>query len=712
MESSSIMADAQQQGRRLLSADTVLPILVVGILFILLFPMPPILLDLLLVLNISIAMLVLLLMFYVSKPMELSSFPAMLLVLTLFRLALNVASTKLILLDAKAGSVIDAFGKFVIRDNYVIGVVVFLILIMIQFIVITRGAGRIAEVSARFTLDAMPGKQMSIDADLNAGMLTEDEARARRQEIADEAEFYGAMDGANKFVRGDAMAGLVITAINIIGGLAIGMWQKGMELTTALETFTILTIGDGLVSQIPALFIAVAAGMLVTKSASKNLLGTMLAGQLLKRPEPVFTASLVLMFLGILPGLPFVPFAAMSVSSFVIAMYLKNVEKTVGSETIEAVGGGALPGGAKAENALPGPVPEPEGPTQISPMTLEIGFSLVPLVDELQDGDLVERISLIRKQIREELGFMIPVIQIQDNIELGNSEYRLLVRGLEKARGHVYPGSMLAIDPGGVSEPIEGVQVKDPAFGFEAVWISATRADAAEGLGYTVVDAASVITTHVTKVVREHAADLLSRQDVSDMLDELKKTDSAVIEELIPNQLGVGVVHRVLQALLAEMVPIHDLASILEILSDYAPQTKDPMLLGEFCRQAMKGHIISRCLSEDGILYAVTLDPELEEELRASVTQATSGGMLSLSPERAMNISNSITEAMEEARQLVEAEVILLVSPVLRMHLFRLLERKIPDLTVVSFAEVDDEVSLEIVGSISADSAVEETVPQ
>ncbi len=703
------MAEMKEK-KRLISPDTIMPFLVVGVMFILLFPLPSPVLDILLVLSISIGVLVLLMMFYVEKPMELSSFPAMLLVLTLFRLSLNVASTKLILMDGNAGSVINAFGRFVIRDNYVIGVVVFLILVMIQFIVITKGAGRIAEVAARFTLDAMPGKQMAIDADLNSGLIDDDEAKRRRQEISDEAEFYGAMDGANKFVRGDAMAGLVITGINIVGGLAIGVMQRGMAFEDAAQTFTVLTIGDGLVSQIPALLISVAAGMLVTKTASRNLLGTMLAGQLLKKHEPVFIASIMLMFLGVLPGLPFIPFAFLSAVAFAIGMFLKNRVQLEGEMVPAGAGGpaGQIEGGSGKPMLGPGAEEAESALPQISPMSLEIGFSLVPLVDEAQDGDLVERISMIRKQVKEELGFMIPVIQIQDNIELGNSEYRVMVRGLEKARGMVYAGSMLAIDPGSVVEPMEGVQVKDPAFGFDAVWITPNRADAAEAKGYTVVDAASVVTTHVTKIVRENAADLLSRQDVSDLMNELKRTDQAVIEELIPDMLNIGVVHRVLQSLLAEMVPIHDLASILEVLSDYAPQSKDPVLLAEFCRQAMKGHIISRCLSEDGTLFAVTLDPELEEEIRQSITQATSGGMISLPPHRAVAVRDSIVEGMEQARQMVDSEAILLVSPVIRMHLFRLLERRLPDITVVSFAEVDDDVPLEVLGSINAEQTSEE----
>jgi len=698
------------------NADVAFAFMIGIILFILLFPLPTALLSGLLVVSIGISLMMLMMIFYIKSPLEISAFPTILLVLTLFRLALNVASTKLVLLEGNAGSVIDAFGRFVVGNNYVIGAIVFIILVIINFMVIVKGSTRIAEVAARFTLDAMPGKQMSIDSDLNSGLIDETIARKRRQDLAKEAEFYGAMDGASKFVTGDAIAGLIITAVNILGGFAIGVMQRGMTVTDALQTYTILTIGDGLVSQIPALLISVSAGMLVAKTNSGDDdggTGTQLVGQLFRRHQPMFVCSVMLMVLAVLPGFPFMPFALLSVTAFVAGMvvYRRNQEMELNPELAlaGAGGAGALPGGAKG--ALPGGKSQAEEEEErkkreenslprVHPMTLEVGFGLVPLVDAKQDGDLVNRISQIRKQIKDEMGFLIPPISIQDNMELGNNEYRIMVRGLERARGTAYTNSHLAINPGDLKLDMEGVRAKDPAFGFEAVWIPANRISHAESKGFTVVDASSVIATHVTKVVKDYAGDLLSRQDVSTMLEKVKERAPAVVEELIPNMLSVGVVHRVLQHLLEEKVPIHDFPAILETLSDYSHQTKDPVILCEFARQALKGHIVASHLGDDKTLYAITMDPALEDEVQSAIGHGNGGGILSLSPERAVGITDAVVDSWRQATNRVDDDVVVLTSPLIRLHLFRMLDRRLNDIPVLSYSEVSDDVPLKILGTV------------
>lgn len=697
---------------KILNADVIFAFFIGSILFVLLFPLPPVVLSVLLVISMALSLVLLMMIFYLKKSLEISAFPSILLVLTLFRLALNVASTKLILLNGNAGSVISAFGKFVVGNNYIIGGVVFIILVIINFMVIVKGSGRIAEVAARFTLDAMPGKQMSIDSDLNAGIIDENEARTKRKDLSDEAEFFGAMDGASKFVTGDAVAGIIITAVNVLGGILIGAFQKGMPIVEALQTYTVLTIGDGIVSQIPALLVSVAAGMLVTKTASdKGGTGSHLFGQLFGRYQPLFISSSMLGLLAVLPGFPFLPFAIPAVFIFVMGMVVFRRAQEKDKLAVAVAGGGsagalkgpggkALPEGSKSGEKKPDDTSMPK----INPMTLELGFSLVPLVDPNQDGDLVDRISLIRRQIKEEMGFLIPPISIQDNIELSNNEYRIMVRGLERARGSVYPTSHLAINPGDVTGQIEGVRTFEPAFGFEAVWISSSKVDAAESMGYTVVDASSVITTHVTKIVKDYASELLSRQDISNMIERVKETNEAVVNELVPGQLSIGVVHRVLQHLLDEKVPVHDIASIFETLSDFANQTKDPVILCEFARQALRGHIVARFVSDDRTLHAFTMEPELEEEIQSSISQGGGGGIMSLSPERAVEITDLIKNTFEKLSRETDHDIVLLVSPLIRLHLYRMLKRKIDNLSVLSYAEVTDDIPLKVLGTVKSDS--------
>jgi len=697
--------------KKIFNADVMFAFFLGGIIVILLFPLPTFILDLLLVCNIAIAIFILIIMLYLNSPTEFSSFPSLLLIITLFRLSLNVASTKLILLNGKAGHIIDAFGRFVIGNNYIVGAVIFIILVVIQFMVITKGAGRIAEVSARFTLDAMPGKQMSIDADLNAGIIDENEARNKRQELSNEAEFYGSMDGASKFVKGDAMAGLVITAINIVGGFGIGVIQQKMQAATALQTYTTLTIGDGLVSQIPALIISIAAGILVTKAADSKGLGIHIASQLFRRADPLYISSVMLFIVAVLPGLPFLPFFILSIVCLLAA---KQVSKLIKTKQELVLAGDANALGNNTTGALnkknEDEIEKKPALPIVNPMTIEIGFGLVPLVDKNLNGDLVDRISMIREQIKEELGFLIPPISIQDNLELPNNCYRVLVRGLERTRGTVQVGSHLAINPGDVSGNIEGIKTQDPTFGFQAVWINPRRIDTAESRGYTVVDCSSVIATHVTKIVTENAAELLSRQSVSDMMELIKKSDAAVVEELIPNLMSIGIVHRVLQYLLAEQVPIHDLPVILETLADQAPQTNDPLLLCEFCRQALKGHIIGQYQDNNGRLYALILQPTLEEEIHQHCLSGTASQGVSLNPARTEQIINQIQNNFNTATEQLETPPVLLVAPGIRPHISRLVTRTIPDLAILSYAELSDEINLQIISTINCKPQIKEPI--
>jgi len=692
------------------NADVIFAAMLCGVLIILLLPMPPMLLSFLLVVNISIALFILMLMFYLDDALNFSSFPALLLMLTLFRLSLNVATTKLILLDGYAGEVISAFGRVVVGNNFIVGIIVFAVIVLIQFVVVTRGASRIAEVGARFTLDAMPGKQMSIDADLNAGLIDEHEAKYRRERLSEEADFYGAMDGASKFVKGDAIAGLIIIGVNVVGGLLIGTVQQDMAIGEALQTYTILTIGDGLVTQVPALIISISAGMLTTKAAVNEGMGGHISRELLRRPEPLFVCGITLIVFAVLPGFPFAPFfilgGAALTGAVAVTRYLPQVEEKQAGASGAGGGGAATAvegGDSSGQNALgEGETTQQLAPT-VSPMTLEIGFGLVPLVDRELEGDLVDRISNIRDDVREELGFLIPPISIQDNLTLGNNEYRILVRGLERERGTVYPGMSLAIDPGDVTGSLDGTPAKDPAYGLEAYWINPQRTEAAEAKGYTVADSASVITTHVTKIVNESADELLSRQQVNDLLDMVKETDQVVVNELTPQRMSVGVIHRVLQQLLREQVPLHDLPVILETLSDYADQTKDPATLCEFCRDALKGHILSTCMAHDATLYALIFDPAVDETLQYMLGGENGSGE-SMTPQQLEEVTKAVENRYSETQVPGDGTLVLLTSPKIRLHMRRLIEKRLPDMPVLAYGEVSDDVNLQVLGTIEVES--------
>jgi len=663
---------------------------VMGIILVMVFPMPKGLLDVLLALNITFSVVIIMVSLYIVKPLEFSVFPTVLLVATLFRLALNVASTRLILLrghegaDA-AGRIIQAFGNFVVGGNYVVGLVVFLILVVINFIVITKGSGRIAEVAARFTLDAMPGKQMSIDADLNAGLIDDRTARERRRLIEKEADFYGAMDGASKFVRGDAIAGMVIVFINIVGGLIIGVGQKGMPILEGLRTYTILTIGDGLVSHIPALIVSTAAGIVVTRAASDSFLGTDITRQVIHNFRAMGMAAGILLGMALLPGLPMLPFLLLAGLVGTMAMRMHRQEKVRADQRAKAQAPAGPPLGSReeVESLLP-----------LDVLELEIGYALIPLVDTEQKGTVLERIRMLRRQIALEMGVIIPLMHIRDNLRLKPNQYSIKLRGVSVATGELMMGHCLALDPGGAKAPLKGIPTKEPTFGLPAMWIPQKEKERAQALGYTVVDPDTVLITHLSEVVRRHLDEVVSRQDVQKLVDNVAKEHPKVVEELIPKLLTIGEVHRVIQYLLREQVSVRDLVHILEILGDWAPHTRNPRILAEYVRAGLGRAITKRYVDENGRLPAMLLDPALEETLLGSLRRNDVETYLALDPDLARKVVLSIQKALEPHLQRPHPPVLLCDSS-LRPHLRQLIERYIPTLAVLSHQEVDREVMVE-----------------
>jgi len=653
---------------------------VVSILGVMILPIPPFVLDILLSFSISLSIIILVTGIYIKKPLDFSVFPSMLLITTLYRLALNIASTRLILLRGNegvdaAGEVIKSFGNFVVGGNYAVGFVVFLILVIVNFVVITKGSGRIAEVAARFTLDAMPGKQMAIDADLNAGLLDESEARRRRKVVSQEADFYGAMDGASKFVRGDAIAGLIITGINIIGGFIIGTLQEGMPLLEAAKTYTILTIGDGLVSQIPALLISTAAGIVVSRAGTDTDIGKDIARQLLTNPKALGTTSGVMVVLGLVPGLPHISFLLLATISGALAYVLsKNAVEVEKGQEIKPMA---------QEPAI-------DTVIEIEPLTFEIGYGLIPL---LEGGkvDLLNKIKAMRRQIASELGFIAPSIHIKDNLQIRPHEYSLLIRGIEIARGEVMIGHCLAV-ASGEAEEIEGIPTKEPAFGLPAFWISDKDMDKAQTKGYMVIDPPTVITTHLTELIKTHAWELLTRTEVQSLLDNLLKNYPKIVDELIPSLLTLGSVQRVLQNLLRERVPINDLVAILETLIDWAPSTKDTELLTEYVRQSLSRYITKQYISPDGNIYVITLDPEFER----AISQAMEAGG-AISPEVVNKLMRAIETAITEGR-FKGPQPIILCSTQVRRFLRKIIERFLPSLVILSNAEISPSVKLSTTG--------------
>ena len=589
------------------TAEVALAIGVVAIISLLVVPLPAVILDLLLAGSIASALVVLLVALSTKDPLEFSSFPAVLFILTLFRLGLNVSSTRLILGEGHAGNIIQAFGTFILRGNYVVGIVVFLILLAINFVVITKGAGRVAEVAARFTLDAMPGKQMAIDADLAAGLIDEQAARTRRERVSQQADFFGSMDGASKFVKGDAIAALLITGINIIGGIVIGVMQKGLPLAAAANKYVMLTVGEGLVSQVPALIISVAAGLMVTNSANNGHgMGDVITGQLARQPRAMWIAAGVMASFALMPGLPAFPFLALAGTMAFVARSATAIEERVEAAALIA---------DAPKPALPATTDPMQDLLQIDPIELEVGYAVIPLIDEKQGGDLLERISLLRKQGAQELGILVPAIRIRDDIRLPANEYIVKIRGAEVARAEVMPRFLLALNTGGVMQDIDGMDTVDPSFGMPAKWITAQSRVEAEAAGWVVVEPSTVIATHLMETLKAHAADLLGRQDVQEMVDALKKSHPALVDEIIPGRINLGTLHRVLQRLLRERVPIRDLVSILEALGDAAEQTKDPEQLTEVVRRALANSISRLFLDMTGSVRGVTIGARLEASL-------------------------------------------------------------------------------------------------
>ncbi|MFN3698148.1 MAG: flagellar biosynthesis protein FlhA [Pseudobdellovibrio sp.] len=677
------------------NTDLFIAIALLSILAVMIIPLPPMMLDISLTLSLAISVLILLTSVYITKALEFSSFPSLLLMTTLFRLSLNVATTRLILSHGHegpqaAGSVIQSFGNFVVGNNYVIGFIVFVILVVINFVVITKGSGRVAEVAARFTLDAMPGKQMSIDAELNAGAINEVEARRRRKEIEQEADFYGAMDGASKFVRGDAIAGIIITIVNIVGGLLIGVLQKDLDIATAAKYYTMLTIGDGLLAQIPALIISTAAGTIVTKSGSEQNMGAEVSGQLLSNPKPIYVSAAVLAALALVPGLPTVPFLVMAALMAAFAWVLVQFKNEKEQEEKK-----------KTDAEIAAPKKEVIDSVQgIDMLELEVGYGLIKVVDSTKTGDLLERITSIRKQFALDLGILVPSIHIRDNLTLAPGEYRFMIKGNKVGGGNLKPEMLMAMDPGNVTTRIDGVPTKEPAFGLDAVWISQANKEAAEMAGYTVVDLPTVIATHLTEMIRTHAHELLGRQEASQLIENFKKTHPKVVEDLIPETMSLGGVVKVLQNLLREQVSIRDLYTIFETLADEATRTKDLDVLTESVRRQLSRSITSKYLSEDGSMIVLTLDPRLEEMVSNSLLQTEQGVQLVMDPQSASKMISNIANQIENHPE-IAGQPILLTSPTIRRHLFKLLSRFIPQLIVLSHSEVSTEANVQSVAAVS-----------
>jgi flagellar biosynthesis protein FlhA len=657
---------------------------VVGMLIV---PMPPALLDLFITINIAGSIAVVIAALYAKKALELSVFPSLLLLSTIFRLAINVSVTRLVLSEGEAGAVVHAFGEFVIGGNLVVGLVVFLILIIIQFVVVTNGAGRVAEVAARFTLDAMPGKQMAIDADLNSGQITEDQARTRRTEVAQEADFYGAMDGASKFVKGDAVAAIIITLINLIGGLTIGVLMQKMSFGDAAHQYSLLTIGDGLAAQIPALLISVATGIIVTRAASDNDLGSDIARQVLGQEKAPLVAGVLVLVFAMIPGLPKVPFILVGGGLLAVGLALKKRKKAAGVATTQL----ALDGSPELSvEALP---PDP--------LELAIGYGLVGMVDDRNGGTLLSRISHVRRQLATELGMVVPPVRVHDEPGLEPNGYVVRLRGGEVARGRLLAGHHLAMDPGDAVGELGGVPTIEPAFGLPAVWIADDSRAEAEALGYTVVDGESVVVTHLTEQIRRHAGELLTRQAVRDLFEGLKESNAAAVEEVVGDTLTLGELQRVLQRLLAEGVSVRDLGTIVEAVGDRARLTRDPDLLAEHARQALSRQITAPHLDQDQRMRALALDPGVEQEVAGALVQTPEGEVLALDPARAQSLVIALRDESDNAARR-GIHPVLLCSSRVRRHLRRLVEQALPSLPVCSYNEIGPGINVETVGVISA----------
>ena len=671
-------------------SDVMVAVGIVTIVIMMIIPLPTLLLDLLLCMNITLALVVVMCAIYNVEALDLSVFPSLLLITTLFRLALNVSSTRLILLEGYAGEVITSFGNFVVGGNAVVGFIIFVILIIIQFMVITKGAERVAEVSARFTLDAMPGKQMAIDADLNQGAITDAEASVRRTKIQREADFYGAMDGASKFVKGDAIAAIIIIVINITGGFIIGMVQRNMSVTQALQNYTLLTVGEGLVNQIPALLISTATGIIVTRAASESNLGYDLISQLGSKPRVFYIVCGVLLAMAIVPGLPGIPFSILAAACGFIGYSIAKGDKKVQETEVVKKTEISKKEATKPENIV--------SLLQVDPMELEIGYSLIPLVDTGQGGDLLERIVMIRRQCALELGLVVPTIRIRDNIQIKPNTYIIKLKGIEIAKGELLLDHFLAMNSGTVFEEIEGIETQEPAFGLPALWIPEASREQAELNGYTVVDAVSVLATHLTEVIKAHADEILGRQETQNLIDNAKKTNQSLVDEVVPDLLGVGDIEKVLANLLRERVSIRDMATILEVLADYAQATKDTEILTEYVRHALSRQITQQ-YTQNNQLTCITIDPAIENRIAGAVQRTERGSYVSMDPDTMQKILASLGKELQKLTDM-GYQPIALTSPTVRVYFRKLVERSVPGIIVLSHAEIEQSVEIQIIGVV------------
>ena len=672
-------------------SDIVLALGVVGIIAVLVIPIPTALLDFALAFNITFSLVVLLTTLYVTKPLELSVFPGMLLVVTLMRLSLNVASTRLILGQAYAGEVINSFGNFVVQGDYVVGFIVFIILVIIQFVVITKGAGRISEVAARFTLDAMPGKQMAIDADLNAGILSEKEARDRRDLIAQEADFYGAMDGASKFVRGDAIAGILITLINIIGGFVIGIAMNDMTLAESMRTYSLLSIGYGLVTQIPALLVSTASGIIVTRAAATTNLGSDLATQSTRQPRAILVTAIVLVLFGMMPGMPTGTFITLGLLTGGIGLVAREAIKRKSIESVQL---------EQQENADAQVTQErTEDLLKVDVLGLEIGYGLIPLVDTNQGGDLLSRIGTIRKQLATQLGIIVPPIRIRDNVQLGPNQYSIKVKGIKIASFELMPDHLLAINPGYVEDKLDGFETLDPAFGLKATWIIPGLKETAELKGFTIVEPSAVIATHLTESISSSAPEILSRQDVQHLTETLKEDYPALIETVIPEVVPLGTLQKILQSLLSERIPIRDLATIIETTSDFIGATKEPEVLAEYVRISLKRQITDLYKDKSGKIHVFTVDPAIEQQMAESIQSSKQGLVLGLEPSLSEKLLAEIGKLVEKMSNSGQIQLCI-CSPNIRLVLKKLSESTYPALSVVSYNEILPDTELISIGIV------------
>lgn len=677
------------------SSDLIIAGLVIGIVLLIIIPLSPGFLDVLLTLSVTLGLVILLITMFTVEPLQFSVFPALLLVTTLYRLALNISSTRLILSDAAAGKVIAAFGEFVVGGNYVVGMVVFIIITVIQFVVITNGAGRVAEVAARFTLDAMPGKQMSIDAEFNAGLINEIEARDRRKRLQREADFFGSMDGASKFVRGDAIAGIVIIMVNVLGGLVIGVAQKHMPLLQAVKTYTILTIGDGLVTQVPALLISTATGILVTRATSDASFGKDLSSQFSNFPKVLMLAAGILFILGLIPAMPNLLFLTLAgIIGFLAYNMVKEDRKKAASEQEQAAVSQAQEQRREPESVF--------NYFQVDTLEIEIGYNLIPLTDEGQGGDLLHRLAAVRRQCAGEMGIYVRPIRIRDNLQLNPNAYSFKLRGTEIAAGELMPGHFLAMDPLGQEMDVKGVPTTEPTFGLPAWWVAAGERDQVELAGFTVVDCSTVLVTHLTEMIKRHAHELLGRQEVRELLDVVKEKNPVVVEELVPDLLTMGEVQKILQNLLRERVPIRDLASILEALADGARASKDSDYLTECTRQALARTICHQYTGADSKIAVITLHPKLEQTIADSIEQTQLGSYPVLEPQVARQILNKLKESVENLSMRGLPPVVLCSSRA-RLPFRRLTERFLPNLAVLSLNEIASNIEVEAVGTVMLD---------